>query len=836
MNFQKTLLAASIAVLPLFMAGQALATGPLMAPPSAMASAQEVASIVAKLAATRSAKGLDQNHGFAVSTQHPGVAGTKITRAAHTFKGVRVFKSDSVVVTDMAGEIISESSSDRRANLGRGSANTLAGTADFDVTPAITADAAINTVLRKVAPNATHATPPSAELIIYPIIEDKRAPGAEDKAEAELNAVDVVETVTGYELAYLVQTRMDSAGKAIYHDTIVSAKTGKILKQWNALQTVIGSGKSQYNGTVPLSTTAVSGGFQMKDPLRGTGGAFGNMAITNANHTTSAGAVYTDADNVWGDGLQYIAGGSTTNANGQTAAVNAMWGLMNTYDTLKNVLGWQSLDGRNTATHIAVHVNNNYDNAYYSSGCKCMFIGDGGSAFTNLGSIDVIGHEMGHGVTDATSGLIYSGESGGLNESHSDIMGEMVEAYARAGGTGATIPNSGNDWMTGKEIAKSGNPLRYLYKPSLDNRSPDAWYSGISNIDVHLSSGPNNRMFYFLSQGSNATSSSPYYSQYLTQTPRNMTGIGSDKAFRIWFKALTTKFTASTNYANARNLVIQSATELYGASSPEVTAVKRAYAAINVGADVPESTDPDALSITSQPQSRTVAVGASATFSVTAAGGAGGYTYQWLRNGSAISGATSSSYTLTAAAGDNGAQFSVRVGDTSGATVTSSAATLTVGTGASEKIVNGGFESGTSPWTGTTGLIGTFSGQTAFEGSRYAWFGGNGRSTTENLGQSVTIPSTATSADLTFAMHIDTAETTSSTAYDRLVVTVKSSTGSTLGTLATYSNLNKAAGYQTRSFSLLAYKGKTVTLHFALTEDSSLQTSFVVDKVSLQVQ
>lgn len=837
MNFQKTLLAASIAVLPLFMGHQAFAAGPMMAGPTAMASPQEVASIVARLAATRSAKGLDASHGFAVTAQHPGSEGTKIVRAAHTFKGVRVFMSDSVIVTDGTGEIVSESSSDRRANLGRGASNMLRVTADFDVRPTVSMSAAIDSVVRKVAPNGTHSAPPSAELIIYPIIENKRAPGAENKPEAELNAVDVVETVTGYELAYLVETRMELAGRSIHHDTVVNAKTGKIIKQWNALQTVIGSGKSQYNGTVPLSTTAVSGGYQMKDPLRGVGGQFGGMAITNANHGSGTGAIYTDTDNVWGDGLQYIAGGSTTNANGQTAAVNAMWGLMNTYDTLKNVLGWQSLDGRNTATHINVHVNTNYDNATYNGSCKCMNIGDGGTSFNNLGSIDVIGHEMGHGVTDATSRLIYSGESGGLNESHSDIQGEVVEAYARAGGTGSVIPNTGNDWMTGKEIAKSGKPLRYLYKPSLDGRSPDAWYSGISNIDVHLSSGPNNRMFYFLSQGSNATSSSPYYSQYLTQAPRNMTGIGSDKAFRIWFKALTTKFNQSTNYANARLGVIAAATELYGASSREVTAVKRAYAAINVGADVAENDTPGVLAIATPPASVSVAAGSTATFSVTATGGAGGYTYQWLRNGSAITGATAASYSLTAASGDNGAQFSVRVRDTAGALVTSSAATLTVGTiVSSEKIVNGGFEAGTSPWTGSTGAIGTFSGQTAFEGARYAWLGGNGRTVTETLAQSVAIPSTATAANLSFALHIDTAENTSSSVYDRLVVTVKNASGSTLGTLATYSNLNKAAGYQNRTFSLLAYKGQTVTLHFNMTEDASLQTSFVVDKVSLQVQ
>ena len=97
------------------------------------------------------------------------------------------------------------------------------------------------------------------------------------------------------------------------------------------------------------------------------------------------------------------------------------------------------------------------------------------------------------------------------------------------------------------------------------------------------------------------------------------------------------------------------------------------------------------------------------------------------------------------------------------------------------------------------------------------------------------IPSTATSANLSFALHIDTAET-GTTAYDKLVVTVKNSSGTVLGTLATYSNVNAATGYQIRSFSLLPYKGQTVTLSFAMTEDASLQTSFVIDKVSVITQ
>jgi Zn-dependent metalloprotease len=839
MNLRRNLIAASLAIFPIILCSAGTAAAPMMGGPLAGPPPSQDA-LLAKIRAANEKRGLDQDHGYAVAAEHPGVAGTRVARLQHTYKGLRVFQSESVLVTNDAGKIISESVSDRRAGLGTGAASAVMGGryAGFNVRPSISAMAAIDTATAAVAPRAVHGPRPRAELIVYPIVASVRVPAAANKIESELNALDLEEKVIGYELAYLVQTRMVVDGRQpVYYDTVVSAHDGRVLKRWNALQNVIGTGHSQYNGTVPLSTTLSGGVYSMKDPLRGTGGVYGAMAITNANHGTSPGAVYTNSTNTWGDGQNYN-GGSTTDANGQTAAVNAMWGLMNTYDMLKNTLGWQSLDGHNTATYIAAHVFTSYDNAFYDDTCKCMYIGDG-STFYSLGAIDVIGHEMGHGVTAATSNLTYAGESGGLNESASDIGGEATEAYARAGGTGTTIPNSGNDWMLGREISRNGTPLRWMYKPSLDGASPDAWNSGIGNIDVHYSSGPNNRMFYFLSQGSSATQGSDYYSAYLTKTPHAMTGIGTDKAYRIWFRALTTKFTASTNYADARNKVLLAAQELYGAGSREAIAVQRAYAAINVGADVDEASGGGALSISSNPASITVAAGATANFSVTATGGTAPYRYQWLRNGASISGATAPGYSLTAQTADSGAQFSVRVSDSAAtpASVTSTAATLTVSSGtASEKIVNGSFESGTTGWTGNVGVIGSHAGQSPYDGTRFAWLGGNGYSVREAISQAVVIPAAATAANLSFALHIDTAENTSSVEYDRLVVTVRNTAGQLLGTLATYSNLNKAAGYQIRSFNLLPYKGQTVVLSFVMTEDYSLQTSFVVDKVSLKTQ
>jgi Zn-dependent metalloprotease len=570
---------------------------PMMSAPTPQTAAT-TAALVSKLAQGRAAYGLDNNHSFTVAQQHPGMQGTQVVRATHTYKGLRVFGSESVVVVDANGAIVSESASTRRLHLGRGAANRLgAATADFKVKPAMppkaAIDAAVGATLAAAGPDATHITPPSAELLIYPVMRMERLPGAADKAEEELNALDLQEVVDHYELAYLVRTRMRRGDHPYYHDTIVSANDGHIIDRWSALQTVIGVGKSQYNGEVPISTTFSEGSYKMLDPERGTGGVYGAMAITNADGSSNAGKMYTQSSNTWGDGKQYIRGGSTTDANGQTAAVNAMWGLMNTYDTLKNALGWHSLDGQNTATYIAVHVNTAYDNAYYSDTCHCMFIGDG-SSFNSLGAIDVIGHEMGHGVTAATSDLVYSGESGGLNESSSDIGGEVVEAYARAGGTGERIPANGNDWMLGTEIARDGLPLRWMYRPSKDGSSPDAWSTSLKRLDVHYSSGPNNRMFYFLAMGSKADKAGDYYSKYLVKSPAAMSGIGLDAAFRIWFKANTTKFTSSTNYADARAKMVEAAQELYGAASREALAVQRAYAAINVGADVdePAATEP----------------------------------------------------------------------------------------------------------------------------------------------------------------------------------------------------------------------------------------------------
>lgn len=145
-----------------------------------------------------------------------------------------------------------------------------------------------------------------------------------------------------------------------------------------------------------------------------------------------------------------------------------------------------------------------------------------------------------------------------------------------------------------------------------------------------------------------------------------------------------------------------------------------------------------------------------------------------------------------------------------------------------QAVTNGGFESGTSPWSqSSTSVITNRAGQTAHGGTTFAWLNGVGSTHTDTLSQSVAIPSGCSTATLTFWLHIDTAETTSSTKYDKLTAKI----GST--TLATYSNLDKNTGYVQKSFDVSAFAGQTVNVAFTGTEDSSLQTSFVVDDVAL---
>ncbi|MEU0393251.1 M4 family metallopeptidase [Streptomyces sp. NPDC006208] len=352
---------------------------------------------------------------------------------------------------------------------------------------------------------------------------------------------------------------------------VTDASTGAKLFEWQAVET--GTGNTQYSGQVNVGSTQSGSTYNLTD------GGRGNHKTYNLNRGTSGtGTLFSGPDDVWGNGQA---------SNLETAGADAAYGAGLTWDYYKNVHGRSGIRGDGVGAYSRVHYGNNYVNAFWSDSCFCMTYGDGSGNAKPLTSIDVAAHEMTHGLTSVTAKLVYSGESGGLNEATSDIFAAAVEFY------GNNTSDVG-DYLVGEKIDINGDgtPLRYMDKPSKDGASKDAWYSGIGNIDVHYSSGPANHWYYLLSEGSGAKTINGVNYDSPTSDGLPVTGIGRDKASLIWFKALTTKFNSTTNYAGARTGTIAVATELYGATSPEVKAVTDAWAGINVGSR-PGGPDPD---------------------------------------------------------------------------------------------------------------------------------------------------------------------------------------------------------------------------------------------------
>ncbi|WP_053726190.1 M4 family metallopeptidase [Streptomyces sp. WM6378] len=393
----------------------------------------------------------------------------------------------------------------------------------------------------------------------------KAAKAAGSKADKADSARKVIWMVKGAPtLAYeTVVGGLQDDGTPNQLHVITDAKTGAKLHQWQGIET--GVGNTHYSGQVTLGSSQSGSNYTLTDAARG------GHKTYNLNHGSSGtGSLFTQTNDTWGDG---------TNSNAATAGADAAYGAGETWDFYKNVFGRSGIRGDGVGAYSRVHYGNAYVNAFWDDSCFCMTYGDGAGNNDPLTALDVAGHEMTHGVTAATAGLNYADESGGLNEATSDIMGTSVEFYAN----NASDPG---DYLIGEKININGDgtPLRYMDKPSKDGGSADSWYSGVGNLDVHYSSGPANHWFYLASEGSGAKVINGVSYDSPTSDGLPVTGIGRDKAQLIWYKALTTKFNSSTDYAGARAGTIAAATELYGANSAEVTNITNAWAAINVGA------------------------------------------------------------------------------------------------------------------------------------------------------------------------------------------------------------------------------------------------------------
>ncbi|WP_412544425.1 M4 family metallopeptidase [Longispora sp. K20-0274] len=480
-----------------------------------------------------------------------------------------------------------------------------------------------------------------------------------------------------------------------------------------------GSGNSAYNGNpVTLNTTQSGSTFSMKDPT------ITNLSCQDAaNNTTFSGP-----DDAWGNG---------TATNRETGCVDALFAAQTEAKMLTQWLGRNGMDGSGGAWPIRVGLDG--VGAYFDGGQVQI-----GHNVANewLSAIDIVAHELGHGIDEHTPG----GQSfNGTGEWIADSFGVATEYFAQE-----SAPNDVPDWTVGEEVNLEGTgPIRNMYNPSLVDNHPNCYSSSIPTGEAHTGAGPGNHWDYLVAMGNNPAGGpvSP------TCNNSTITGIGVQKWIKILYNAMLMK-TSGSSYLKYRTWTLQAAKNLYGATGcTEFNTVKAAWDAVSVPA---QSGDPTCTGGTPSP-------------------------------------------------------------------------TPTSGTCSGQKLGNPGFETGSAaPWTATAGVIDGSTSQPARGGTWKAWLDGYGSGHTDTLSQSVAIPA-GCRATLSFYLHIDTAETTTSVANDRLTVTA----GST--TLATYSNLNKAAGYTLRSFDVSALAGQTVTITFNGVENSSLQTSFVVDDAALTV-
>ncbi len=339
----------------------------------------------------------------------------------------------------------------------------------------------------------------------------------------------------------------------------VDAKTGTVLHRYNDLKSTdaLGTGNSLYRGSVSINTNQTSPtNFEMKDNPRN----LWTYDNNNRGDQSLPGTLFIDSDNNWGNG---------TSSNRQSAGVDAHWGAAVTYDYYSSNHNRQSVDGNDLRITSSVHYKRNLVNAYWNGAQMLYGDGDGVTA-TPLVDLDVVAHELTHGVTQYSANLIYQNQSGALNESVSDIFAMLIDQ---------------NDYTIGEDswLASPGY-LRSMSDPTLAGQPKhmeDYVNTTSDNGGVHTNSGIPNFAAYLMTAGGSGKYPTPV-----------VVSLGRTKVGDIWYLALTGGYmTASTNFAGARTATVTAATVLYGASSTEVQAVKNAWTAVGVNEPPPPPSD-----------------------------------------------------------------------------------------------------------------------------------------------------------------------------------------------------------------------------------------------------
>ncbi|MEW2623212.1 M4 family metallopeptidase [Streptomyces sp. NPDC048106] len=341
-----------------------------------------------------------------------------------------------------------------------------------------------------------------------------------------------------------------------------------------------GTGKTLYVGSVGLTTTQTSRGhYQLADPSR-----YGTEVRDAKGRTTEsfgAGTKFTATTNVWGDG---------TTANRASAAADAQYGIAKTLDFYQKTFGRKGIAGDSKAAHGLVHWGSKVANAFWDPTCTCMLYGDGdGRTFKKpLVVLDVTGHELTHGVVDATARLEPTyvdsdgnqyGEPGALNESLADIFGSGVEFSA-------ANKQDTPDYLIGEKLGLSQKFLRRLDHPSLDKLEGtiDYWTPATHYTEVHAGSGVSSHAYYLLAEGSGKKTINGVAYDSPTYHGSTVKGIGRTKATAVFYRALTRYMVSTTDFHGARVATLKAAQDLYGADSTEYKTVDQAWAAVDVTA------------------------------------------------------------------------------------------------------------------------------------------------------------------------------------------------------------------------------------------------------------
>jgi zinc metalloprotease ZmpA len=411
-----------------------------------------------------------------------------------------------------------------------------------------------------------------AELDVSPELSPKAAErhalklaGVGAKAKTSTQLMVLITEDGASHLAWQVRVTWDDAKPGpVDWMAFIDANTGDPLLSYDNLHTgttpAIGTAYTLYDGTVDLATESYSdGNYGMRDPTRG-----GNYTTDMLNKRTGSGTLFIDADNFWG---------SSTNKDRATAGTDAHFGATMTWDYFASQHDRDGVfDDADKGVLSRVHYGRKYVNAFWSDACGCMTYGDGDGVIAGpLVSLDIAAHEMTHGITSRTADLTYIGESGGLNESISDIFATAVEFYTAAQWPEGQIEA---DYWLGEDVwtpTTPGDALRYMDHPTQDGRSIDHYSMYVKNMDVHYSSGLANNVYYLLSEGGTNDTSG------ISVEP-----IGRERAEAVFYRALTVYMTPGTTFAGARQATLTAAQDLYATEPVTVERVADAWRACGV--------------------------------------------------------------------------------------------------------------------------------------------------------------------------------------------------------------------------------------------------------------